>query len=53
MLTEMEKKLQEIDGTTEPHAMDGAIGCGLDIKMVTEAEQTALLQGTEKEDVLQ
>jgi hypothetical protein len=52
MLTEMEKKLQAIDGTTEPHAVKGAIGCGLDIKMVTKAEQAALMQRIEEEDAL-
>ncbi len=52
MLTEMEKKLQAIDGTTDPHAVKGAIGCGLDIKMVTKAEQAALMQRIEEEDVL-
>ncbi|NPV63737.1 MAG: hypothetical protein HPY61_14130 [Methanotrichaceae archaeon] len=52
MLTEMEKKFLEIDGTTEHHAVKGAIGCGFDIKMVTKAEQAALMQRTEKEDVL-
>lgn len=52
MLTEMEKKLLEIGGTTEPHAVKGAIGCGLDIKMVTKAEQAALMQRIVEEDVL-
>lgn len=52
MLKEMEMKLQEIDGTTEPHAVKGAIGCGLDIKMVTKAEQAVIMQRMEEEDAL-
>ncbi len=52
MLTEMEKKLQQIDGTTEPHALDGAIGCGLDIIMASKAEQAAIMQRIEEEDAL-
>jgi hypothetical protein len=56
MLTEMEKKLQQIHGTPK---VEGAVGCGLDIKMVSKeeqekqmAEQAALMQRIEEEDAL-
>jgi len=56
MLKEMEEKPQAIHGTPKPHVVEGAVGCGLDIKVVTKdeqavAEQVELMQRIEEEQI--